>query len=85
MKSRRIRLTIKPARMAWLKYLLESYEGLALMTTLDAASGLVELSPGVGAEGDLIGLLRDVRDEIGLVAGLSDELELSDHLVSACE
>lgn len=74
MESTKIRLTINPARIARLKFILESYEGLALMRTLDPISGRVILLVGPGAEEEVAGLLASLKTELGLIDGLSDEL-----------
>jgi hypothetical protein len=74
MNSTRIELTIDHRRIAWLKFLVDSYEGLALLRTIDAAGGRVILLVGRGAEAELAGLLQHIGDEIGLVEGLSDDL-----------
>lgn len=76
MDSTRIYLTIDNRRIAWLRFLLDSYEGLATMTTVDAASGRILLRIGKGAERETIDLLRAIKDEIGLVEGLSDDIIL---------
>lgn len=73
MDSTHIRLTINPRRIAWLKFLLESYEGLALLRTLDPVSGRILLMVGPGAEEETAALLDSVKTELGVVAGLSDE------------
>ncbi len=73
MDSTTIRLTIDRRKIAWLKFVLDSYDGLALLRTLDAASGRVILLVGPGAEEEIIGLLDALKDELGLVEGLSDD------------
>ena len=74
-KSTLIRLTMDYRKIAWLKFLLESYEGLALLRTVDPAAGRVVLLVGRGAEAETAGLLMSIRDEIGLVEGLSDDFQ----------
>ena len=75
MNSTQLRLTVDRDKIAWLKFLLESYEGLALITTLDAASGKVLLRVGSGAEKDVAVLLEAIGDDIGLIPGLSDDFK----------
>lgn len=36
-------LRIRPERISWLRFLLEGYNGLAVLTTLSAQDGLVRL------------------------------------------
>ncbi len=38
-----LELTISPRRIAFLKFILEGYDGLAILSTLDAGSGRVLL------------------------------------------
>lgn len=73
MESTRVELVMRPDRIAWLKFLLESYEGVALPMTLDAKSGRVALLAGAGSERELAELLEAVSGELGLVPGLSDD------------
>lgn len=73
MESTKIELTIDRSKIGWLKFLLESYEGLALIRTLDPAAGRVILYVGRGAEAETASLLESIKDEIGLVPGLSQD------------
>ena len=36
-------LRINPARISWLRFILEGYDGLAVLTTLSAQNGLVRV------------------------------------------
>ncbi|MBV5318893.1 MAG: DUF4911 domain-containing protein [Desulfobulbaceae bacterium] len=36
-------LLIRPEKISWLRFILEGYDGLAILTTISAASGLVRL------------------------------------------
>jgi len=69
MKSTRIRLKIDREKLAWLKFVMESYEGLALTTTLDGASGQVLVSIAPGAERETAELLASLETDLGLVTG----------------
>ena len=77
MESTRIRLTIDKRKIAWLKFVLESYEGVALLKTIDQTSGRVLLLVGRGMEDEAAVLLRAIDREIGVVAGLSDPLPVA--------
>jgi hypothetical protein len=54
-------------QIAFLKFIIEAYEGLAVLTTLDAAAGRVclRIAPGCEAEIDMIitDLQRDILIE----------------------
>lgn len=73
-ESTSIRLTIASEKIAWLKFLVEGYEGMALLTTIDPAEGKVLLLAAPGAEHEIASMVLAVGSEIGLVEGLSDDL-----------
>lgn len=73
-RSTIIRLTIDRQKIAWLKFLLESYEGLALVSCFEPGSGRVVLSIGPGSESEVLGLLTAIGKEIGLIHGFSPDL-----------
>lgn len=74
MESTPVYLTIDRRKIAWLRFVVESYEGLALVRSVDPASGRVVLLVAPGAEGEVAGLLAELKAELGLVEGLSDEI-----------
>lgn len=43
MRSEFLYLKIAPARISLLRFLLEGYDGLAILTTIDSKTGLVRL------------------------------------------
>lgn len=86
MRATQVRLKIDRRKLFWLKFVMESYEGLALTTTLDAASGLVLISIAPGAEAEVAGLLARMKADLGVTEGLSDLMALiprRDHEISA--
>jgi len=85
-RATQVRLKIDRRKLFWLKFVMESYEGLALTTTLDAASGLVLISIAPGAEAEVAGLLARMKADLGVTEGLSDLMALipnRDHEISA--
>ena len=72
MYSTQVRLKIDRQKLSWLKFIMESYEGLALTTTLDPISGLVLLSIAPGAEAEVAMLIEAMKAELGLVESWSD-------------
>lgn len=52
--------------MAYLKFILEGYQGLAVLKTLDAQQGLVSVHIAPGAEKDIAVILDDLAGEIPL-------------------
>ena len=69
METTQIRLKIDNTRLSWLKFVMESYEGLALTTTLDPVAGLVLVSVAPGAEKDVAELIESMRADLGIVEG----------------
>lgn len=52
--------------IAYLKFILEGYQGLAVLKTLDAQQGLVSVHIAPGAEKDIALILEDLAREIPL-------------------
>jgi hypothetical protein len=44
---------LPPAKIHLLRFMLEGYEGIGLVTTLDAALGMIELSVAPGCEEEM--------------------------------
>jgi len=59
-----IELRISPDRIHFLKFILEGYDGLAILSTLDARQGLVRIVYPPGMQKDLAGLLHEVSPAI---------------------
>lgn len=57
----KLRLQIAPERIHFLKFILEGYDGLAIMTTIDSQQGLVEISFPPEQEQELALLLAELR------------------------
>ena len=60
MEAQRWRYRVDRRRIAFLKFIVESYDNLALVTTLDARSGTIELQVPPGCEASLHDLLADL-------------------------
>jgi hypothetical protein len=59
-----LQLEISPARIHFLKFILEGYDGLALLTTIDAGQGLVEIHYPPEIEHDLKVLLHSIKPQL---------------------
>ncbi|MFC1818754.1 DUF4911 domain-containing protein [Thermodesulfobacteriota bacterium] len=59
-----LQLEISPDRIHFLKFILEGYDGLALLSTVDSRQGLVEIRYPDGIESELIILLRNLGPQI---------------------
>ena len=62
--STRLRLRIDRREIAYFKFILEAYEGVALLTTIDPHLGMVELLIGPGCENDVNQLIEDLSGHI---------------------
>ncbi len=62
--SIRRRLRVDRRQIAYLKFVLESCEGLALMRTLDPRAGTVELLIGPGCQPEVERLLEELGTEL---------------------
>lgn len=50
--------------IAFIKFILEAYDGLAVMETLDPMSGMVVLHIAPGCEDDVDMIIQDLKKEI---------------------
>ena len=59
-----LQLEISPDRIHFLKFILEGYDGLALLTTLNSRQGLVEIKYPPEVEKDITNLLKNLAPQI---------------------
>ena len=59
-----LQMKISPERIHFLKFILEGYDGLALLSTVDAGQGIVELRYPPEIESDLKELLLNIEPQI---------------------
>jgi hypothetical protein len=57
---------VDPYEIHYLRYILEAYEGLATLTTLDPLQGLIQLAVPPGCEGSLETLMEALAQELEL-------------------
>ena len=57
---------VDPYEIHYLKFILEAYEGLATLTTLNSKTGLVQLAVPPGRQDSLESLLEALGRELGL-------------------
>ncbi|MBC8317792.1 MAG: DUF4911 domain-containing protein [Desulfobulbaceae bacterium] len=60
MQTKKLYLRINPAKIHFFKSILEGYEGLAMMSTLDGKQGLVSVRYSEEAQRDVLLLLEDL-------------------------
>jgi hypothetical protein len=59
-----LQLKISPDRIHFLKFILEGYDNLAIMSTVDARQGLVEIRYPPEVKKDLTDLLTEIASDI---------------------
>jgi hypothetical protein len=59
-----LQLEISPARIHFLKFILEGYDGMALLSTVDREQGLVAIRYPPEVESDLKKLLHKIEAQI---------------------
>jgi hypothetical protein len=60
-----LELRIAPARIHYLKFILEGYDGWAVLSTVEPRQGLVRLRFPEEMKGDVLALLRDLSPQVG--------------------
>ncbi len=56
--------TVEKSRIGFLKFIFEAYEGLAVITTLDAKTGLVRFAIAPGCIEETCTILDDLKKDI---------------------
>jgi len=57
-------LRVDRREICFLKFILEAYDGIATLTTIDAHQGIVLLRIAPGCEGDVEAVLQDLKKDI---------------------
>jgi hypothetical protein len=71
---------IPPPEIHMLRFILEAYEGIGMVTTLDAALGLIEISIAPGCDEEVALILSGERNGLHLrpvCLGNSDQLPVA--------
>lgn len=63
-ETEKLYLRIDPCRIHYLKFLLEGYDGLAVLSTIDVRSGLVLIRYPIHSQTVLFALLSDLATDI---------------------
>ena len=71
-------LRIRPDRISLLRFLLEGYEGLAVLSTVDVRQGLVRLIVPASRYEELWGLLSAVCEDLVQETAEDEHLELEE-------
>jgi hypothetical protein len=57
---------IDRSQIHYLRFIIEAYPGLAVVSTEDSALGLVSLAIAPGCEPDILRILEDEKERLGL-------------------
>lgn len=68
-----LEIRIAAERIHFLKFILEGYDGLAVLSTLDEKAGLVKLAFPAELRHEVNALIRDLGPRIGLLPGSTTE------------
>ncbi len=63
---KKMRIKVSPRNIFWIRYILEGYDNLYFQRTLDKQQGILEISFSYNCDGDLIDILNDLSEVIGL-------------------
>jgi hypothetical protein len=66
--STRLRLRVDRREISFFKFVLEAYEGVAILSTIDPHLGTVELMIGPGCESHVDQIIRDLSEHIRIEA-----------------
>jgi hypothetical protein len=64
LKSIKKYLRVDRREICFLKFILEAYDGIATLTTIDAHRGIVMLRIAPGSESDVEAVLQDLKKDI---------------------
>jgi hypothetical protein len=64
MRSPKQRYRIDRRQISFIKFIFEAYDGVAVVTTLDPASGLISLAMAPGCEGVVNEVMADLSRSI---------------------
>ncbi|MCE5334720.1 MAG: DUF4911 domain-containing protein [Desulfobacteraceae bacterium] len=64
---------IAPYEIHYLRFIVEAYEGIGVVSTIDSALGLVSIAIAPGCESDLAAILDAERDNLKLREVLPEE------------
>ena len=63
--------------ISFLKFILEAYDGLALLTTIDSKKGIVVIKIAPGGEADVEMILQDLKKKV-MIENIPSKNQLSE-------
>lgn len=67
--------TIDRKNISYLKFILEAYEGIAVITTIDRAKGIIMLRIPPGCENDVDEVLHDLGKNMMIKEFIRDDMD----------
>lgn len=64
MKTKKLYYRIDRREISFLRFILEAYEGIAVLTTIDAHTGFVVIHAAPGCENDVKLIIQDLQQNI---------------------
>ena len=58
---------INPYQIHYLRFIIEAYPGMAVVSTVDPTLGLVSIAVAPGCESDILDILEAEKDALGLI------------------
>jgi len=58
---------IDPRQIHYLRFIIEAYPGMAVVSTVDSTLGLISIAVAPGCESDILDILEAERDALGLI------------------
>ena len=56
-------LSVHTKEICWLQWIIESYDGMASVRTIDPANGEIEISIAPGCDEEIFSLIKYLREE----------------------
>jgi hypothetical protein len=62
-RTRKVILSIEKSEICYLQWIIESYDGMAVMRTIDPANGTVEISIAPGCMEEIVSLIDYLKED----------------------
>ncbi len=69
MQTSRYILSVRRNEICYVQWIIESYDGMASMRTINPANGEIEISISPGCEEEIFSLIRYLKEEGGIYVG----------------
>ena len=62
-QTRKLILSIEKSEICYLQWIIESYDGMAIMRTIDPKHGTVEISIAPGCTKEILSVINHLKDD----------------------